>query len=431
MAVKALQKLLDKKPKVTQGREVLSEQGVHRVGRAAPKSEGPVHSLTGVGLGYTSRSSLGEEVYRGAMSESRARLQWKGSLLGSDRHVQMLDLIISDMPSIPLGGLEVVVVAATDETRSEPSGSPIRHRHGWHSLIAIVSGALEYEIEGRAICLDVGDLLVLPAGLLHSWRSLALPVVMRGLLCEISAGSAAGTELLENVASIAAAAGYRYPRSPELIRACDRLFSRSEAQKPLFIERVRTLVTEFVIEALGPVLGRHLERTRADQWIPLESLHDQAVRGISSYVAGNLHRRLVLEEIAAQVHLSVRHMNRIFHQNTGMSVGRYVVQKKMLAAQERLARTDYTIKVIASDLGYAEIAAFYRCFRGVTGLTPAVYRARALRMAQPEAIPGASERGPDETGAPPTGRSRWAAAPAPREGPWGGPTRARRHRPGR
>ena len=97
------------------------------------------------------------------------------------------------------------------------------------------------------------------------------------------------------------------------------------------------------------------------------------------FIEKELAQPLGLHEVARHLGVNPAYLARIFRRETGISVGQYVLRRKMAAASERLVRTNLSIKEVAASLGYASPLYFSRRFRETAGMAPSEY---ALRMSQ-------------------------------------------------
>jgi len=80
---------------------------------------------------------------------------------------------------------------------------------------------------------------------------------------------------------------------------------------------------------------------------------------------------------ARRAGLSVRTLDRLLRQQTGMSFGRWRQQLHIIIALERLAK-GAAVKSIAADLGYESSGSFVTMFRKTLGAPPARYMAETL-----------------------------------------------------
>jgi AraC family transcriptional activator of mtrCDE len=70
---------------------------------------------------------------------------------------------------------------------------------------------------------------------------------------------------------------------------------------------------------------------------------------------------------------------RRFGQETGMTVGTFLMRLRVMAAAELLNSSDATVATIAGEVGYQSESAFSRAFRAEVGTTPARFRRNQLR----------------------------------------------------
>ena len=80
------------------------------------------------------------------------------------------------------------------------------------------------------------------------------------------------------------------------------------------------------------------------------------------------------EFYAGQLHVSVRHLNRICRSCYGMSFGEMIIARVVLEAKRLLSGQEWSMKEIADKLGFEEYAYFSRVFKQQTGETPRDFR---------------------------------------------------------
>lgn len=92
------------------------------------------------------------------------------------------------------------------------------------------------------------------------------------------------------------------------------------------------------------------------------------------YVHDNLDRRLPINEIAAHVHMSPRHLSRLFVEFTGTSPAAYIEHARMDRARALLQDESIPIKSIAVQVGYPDVQHFTRAFTRHHGAAPGNHR---------------------------------------------------------
>lgn len=114
-----------------------------------------------------------------------------------------------------------------------------------------------------------------------------------------------------------------------------------------------------------------------------------------AYIHGHFTERLRISTIAALVHISSRHLNRIFHETVRMSAKEYIVRTRVRYAKLDLKQTDKSIHQIAVDCGFYDQSVFTKFFRRTVGKTPLVYRRHHLSRVQSRDPAGPAASAPE------------------------------------
>jgi AraC family transcriptional regulator len=93
-----------------------------------------------------------------------------------------------------------------------------------------------------------------------------------------------------------------------------------------------------------------------------------------TYLAVRMSERITLDDVACAVHASPFHLARIFQQQTGVPVHRYLTQLRLRASLERLAEDGTDITEIALELGFSSHSHFTDAFRREFGRPPSKVR---------------------------------------------------------
>jgi transcriptional regulator GlxA family with amidase domain len=95
---------------------------------------------------------------------------------------------------------------------------------------------------------------------------------------------------------------------------------------------------------------------------------------VLKWLEAHAHEDLTLADVAAQAGLSVRTLNRRFHEETGRTPMQWVTGVRIRRAQELLETTDHGIDRIAHLVGFASPAQFRTQFKRLSGVPPQAYR---------------------------------------------------------
>lgn len=92
------------------------------------------------------------------------------------------------------------------------------------------------------------------------------------------------------------------------------------------------------------------------------------------YIENNYHRNdLDIEDIAASVYFHPSYLRYLFKKETGITIGDYLNQVRMLKAKELLKNCKMKYSEVASLLGYADAAYFSKCFKKYNNISPSEY----------------------------------------------------------
>ena len=92
---------------------------------------------------------------------------------------------------------------------------------------------------------------------------------------------------------------------------------------------------------------------------------------------------LSLASVARALGRSGPHVAGVVRQETGRTVGEWILEYRMAEARRRLRGTDERVDVIAERVGYADVTHFIRQFRRLHGVTPAAWRRKATGAGGP------------------------------------------------
>ncbi|MFI6166198.1 helix-turn-helix domain-containing protein [Nocardia sp. NPDC051052] len=138
---------------------------------------------------------------------------------------------------------------------------------------------------------------------------------------------------------------------------------------------IATELAELAAELIGglvylSVLTPQMSRV-ADRTPPQE---DARVQSAAAMMRERLADPITLADIAAEVHLSVYHLVRVFKKETGETPYQHLTRLRIEEAKQLLRRTGLTVGQVASRCGFASAGALSTAFLRHTGTRPSVYR---------------------------------------------------------
>lgn len=92
------------------------------------------------------------------------------------------------------------------------------------------------------------------------------------------------------------------------------------------------------------------------------------------FIKDNLNEPLSLERVAGHLHITTRHLTRLFRKYGHQSFVHYVQEQRVQQAKHMLLHSDRQIKEIAVHCGFESVHYFTRVFTSKLGVTPARFR---------------------------------------------------------
>ena len=98
----------------------------------------------------------------------------------------------------------------------------------------------------------------------------------------------------------------------------------------------------------------------------------EKVHEIIRYIDNNLIGDLSYRAIGQQFHISEKSLYKLFRQETGFSLGRYIRERRIIKAKSLLNAGSSAFDA-ATDTGFQDYSVFYRSFTKAIGISPAQY----------------------------------------------------------
>lgn len=168
------------------------------------------------------------------------------------------------------------------------------------------------------------------------------------------------------------------PCDPDVFWRHRELVQRLESGAPLEHLWADVTALQIVADVLESAFVRHGSK-RGRRRKDTEADHRTRTEAAKTYLAAHLGEPITLEDVAAAVYSSPFNFARIFQQQAGVPVHRYLTMLRLRASLERLAEGEEDITSLALDLGFSSHSHFTDVFRKEFGSTPSEIRKNALR----------------------------------------------------
>lgn len=103
------------------------------------------------------------------------------------------------------------------------------------------------------------------------------------------------------------------------------------------------------------------------------------LRKVFDFIEANYHQPITVEKVAQVFSYSPTYLTNLVQKQTGQSLYRWIVSRRMAQARSLLLETDIAVQQIAQDVGYHHPAHFFRQFRRHHGTTPQAWRSERRR----------------------------------------------------
>ena len=113
---------------------------------------------------------------------------------------------------------------------------------------------------------------------------------------------------------------------------------------------------------------------------PLPRMEDARLTRAKRYIWDHADQNVKVCDVAAEVHLSVRQLERIFYAGEGISIAEMIDRARLNRARELLSDPALTVLEVSERLSFSNEYNFIRFFKRLEGVTPGKYRTSRERF---------------------------------------------------
>ena len=239
-----------------------------------------------------------------------------------------------------------------------------------YSLLATLSGQLNYGIDDKRVALDEGQSVVLEPNTNVSAKGQRVALLFLTFSASLVIERAAAMRLIPPK-SVVTFTDAHLNGDRKLNGLFEEFAAELATEKPGRAIVMRALVEHLLVHILRnystPRLSEELELSRV-------GLVDRRIRRSVELMHTQIDQDLTLKELSAASYLSPFHFARLFKKLTGLSPHNYLASIRATRAQLLLAETDLSVTEIGARVGYLSGSHFTKAFRFATGATPREFR---------------------------------------------------------
>ena len=250
-----------------------------------------------------------------------------------------------------------------------------------HELVLVLQGQMEYADLESAITLAPGQLVFVRPFHPHRFRKISPAAEHAAIHFDLAREYPPATDDPSGRTpyAIELTYGMRFPTVillPDadpirqwLLQAVD-CYTQSTQTNSFSLLRARVCLLQ--------VLVALLQRGNSTEQVQMNCEHHILLQRVIKRIEQNITEPWQGVDVAEYVGVSVRSLNRMFHQCTGCTPMLYLRRLRIHKAKQLLREPGLSIKEIAARTGFADPFHFSRVFHQIDGLSPTAYRRSVL-----------------------------------------------------
>ena len=154
-------------------------------------------------------------------------------------------------------------------------------------------------------------------------------------------------------------------KSKERYDSYFREYTKEMHGKALYSQkRLHAILVELLVELNRDISG---EGEKTDKQLPL---HGDYIQKTLYYISRNIKHKISIEAIASHLSLDKHYLCRLFKQATGITIQKYITERKMYIAKDILKKTQLSIEEVAYQMGYSGYSSFSQAYKRIFGVSP-------------------------------------------------------------
>ncbi len=251
------------------------------------------------------------------------------------------------------------------------------HFHPFTEIFFITDGKGAFYLNDHIVNVNKWDLIIINSNCLHTEKSSLSDVPLEYIVLGVD-------NLLLNFQE-----SYSLTNNEQQIKLYEIMnFSK---EKELFLNYFNNLINEIenkefnyeiICKSILNMLITHIIRNKSSLLFIEESrekLNLECIK-IKNYIDSHYSQNITLDFLSNLTYMNKFHLVHTFTKQIGLSPINYAINKRIQEAKNLLATTSYSIRDIASIVGFCNSSYFSQMFKKVTGVTPKNYRDEILSV---------------------------------------------------
>ncbi len=246
------------------------------------------------------------------------------------------------------------------------------HHHDFYEILYIRKGKFRFKVDEKNYELEPGDIVFITPSTLHVLEQFN-NVESERVVINVS------DKYLEKISSVKTNLGDVFTKVENTKNYCVTLKPESRSR---FDKYINSLMENQVSDEYGADILYSIKFSQL--MILLNVSYDDSlevdletenpiIAECVEFIKKNLDKPLVIDDIANYTCLSPSTISHTFKEQTGISVHRYIIKKKMVLAKN-LIKDNIPFNEVFERCGFNDYTSFFRCFKKEYGITPKDYR---------------------------------------------------------
>lgn len=240
------------------------------------------------------------------------------------------------------------------------------HKHSFYELHFCLQGSCVYQVDNNQYTIMPGEMIILRAKETHCLLQKSLDFNKVALGFDIRSQS--NKLSVEICRSLSQRPAFVTSETEEIAALFYKILEEAASQKMGYLTQLRNHLLEIIIQCARLTENKENHQPSFSQRI------DKRVSEINKYIETHMDERVTCQNIADNIHLSVRQLNRIVQNEFGMPVSDYIDKLKCEYAKNSLLHSDVPISYVAAEVGFSSEFSFSKFFKRVEGMAPSQFR---------------------------------------------------------
>jgi len=263
------------------------------------------------------------------------------------------------------------VLYALKVKKTDYSDVPYCHTHDFTSIIYIISGECEYNINNMVYHVKKDDIIIFNPDTSHCC------IMNHGNeVVQFQAG-------IDNIFIESLPKGYliSMDKSPvismnkysrEFIKCYNEILAEQEKGEPGCFLMIKSLLMKLIVIILK-------ETHASDYKVKDDSINFEPydrttiISSLMNYMNKNYMQQISLDKISRNMYLSPAYISKVFKEETGESPINYLIKTRLSNACDMLKKNSLSIKQISKNVGYEDAYYFSKLFKKYYGVPPSKY----------------------------------------------------------